>query len=233
MTKGESHCDSTIISCWISSISSSASSKSIILMATTCKAISQKREKNFRNKYWIKIVANWINSRQPFYAVRIRKWAVLLFSLCGSFSILFFLFFFEQSSAFISNLFHLIKKKIINSYKLEAQFGCDIDFRFNLANKSVQLRIKWNTLEVFRVTIWALTCCVRLSIPLNTSPNEPFPILSCFVNISSGSTFCKENKRKKNVYKYVSYWINRDRVYIGKMQKLVSLGLAEMQLGKE
>lgn len=34
-----------------------------------------------------------------------------------------------------------------------------------------------------------LTCCVRLSIPLNTSPNDPFPIRSCFVKISSGSTF--------------------------------------------
>lgn len=39
-----------------------------------------------------------------------------------------------------------------------------------------------------------LTCCVRLSMPLNTSPNEPFPIRSCFVNISSGSTFCKREK---------------------------------------
>lgn len=42
------------------------------------------------------------------------------------------------------------------------------------------------------------TCCVRLSIPLNTSPNDPLPIRSCFVKISSGSTFCTgRNENKK------------------------------------
>lgn len=41
-----------------------------------------------------------------------------------------------------------------------------------------------------------ITCCVLLSIPLNTSPNEPFPIRSCFVKMSSGSTFCNVRKLK-------------------------------------
>lgn len=42
------------------------------------------------------------------------------------------------------------------------------------------------------------TCCVLLSMPLNTSPNDPFPIRSCFVKISSGSTFWKIKIEKKS-----------------------------------
>ena len=33
------------------------------------------------------------------------------------------------------------------------------------------------------------TCWVLLSIPLKTSPKDPFPIRSCFVKTTSGSTF--------------------------------------------
>lgn len=40
--------------------------------------------------------------------------------------------------------------------------------------------------------LMATTCWVLLSMPLNTSPKLPFPIRSCFVNISSGSTFCEQ-----------------------------------------
>lgn len=35
----------------------------------------------------------------------------------------------------------------------------------------------------------ATTCCVLLSMPLKTSPNEPLPIRSSLVKIVSGSTF--------------------------------------------
>lgn len=47
--------------------------------------------------------------------------------------------------------------------------------------------------------LMATTCWVLLSMPLNTSPKLPFPIRSCFVNISSGSTFCN---REKSVHVY-------------------------------
>lgn len=48
----------------------------------------------------------------------------------------------------------------------------------------------------------ATICCVRLSIPLKTSPNDPLPMRSCLVNMSSGSTFCK--KATKYKYKFIS-----------------------------
>ncbi len=44
----------------------------------------------------------------------------------------------------------------------------------------------------------ATFCCVWLSMPLKTSPNDPFPILSSLVNSFSGSTF-KFYKRKKKL----------------------------------
>lgn len=57
------------------------------------------------------------------------------------------------------------------------------------------------------IILIATICWVRLSIPLKTSPNEPLPIRSCLVNMSSGSTFCK-NKR---------YSIKLSSVYVKKI----------------
>ena len=66
------------------------------------------------------------------------------------------------------------------------------------------------------------TCCVLLSIPLNTSPKDPLPILSCLVKTISGSTFCqlkgcknhvlirnvKLFKRLSNMLLPMSYWVH-------------------------
>lgn len=48
--------------------------------------------------------------------------------------------------------------------------------------------------------LMATTCWVLLSMPLKTSPKLPFPIRSCFVNISSGSTFCNRNSTVSGYY---------------------------------
>lgn len=57
------------------------------------------------------------------------------------------------------------------------------------------------------------TCCERLSMPLKTSPKEPFPILSCLVKISSGSTFCKQKKKRKMMIRNLIIIIKKMNVH--------------------
>ena len=49
----------------------------------------------------------------------------------------------------------------------------------------------------------ATTSCVRLSMPLNTSPNDPFPIRSNLLKIVSGSTFVWRNNA--DIWKYLVF----------------------------
>lgn len=51
-----------------------------------------------------------------------------------------------------------------------------------------------------------LTCCVRLSMPLKTSPKDPLPIRSCLVNMSSGSTFCKNKRSVRKQVRHIMIW---------------------------
>ena len=49
--------------------------------------------------------------------------------------------------------------------------------------------LNWEVLYKLKHINFDQTCWVLLSIPLKTSPKDPFPILSCFVKTTSGSTF--------------------------------------------
>lgn len=64
--------------------------------------------------------------------------------------------------------------------------------------------------------LMATTCWVLLSIPLKTSPKLPFPIRSCFVNISSGSTFCNR-KIQVSGYYFVFRHFHRLRITMSRV----------------
>lgn len=73
------------------------------------------------------------------------------------------------------------------------------NFSLDLASYLTRLQYTWflKYTAYLPMILIATVCWVFLSIPLNTSPNEPLPILSSRVNRSSGSTWPLYGDQKK------------------------------------
>lgn len=112
---------------------------------------------------------------------------------------------------------HLVQ--LVQSDRLSISWDTRPKSRCHYVRRESELSSRWDELMWSRIRCthqnriergWqmerVLTCCVRLSMPLKTSPKDPLPIRSCLVNMSSGSTFCKNKRSVRKQVRHILIW---------------------------